>query len=390
MNKISMYRWIKMLRILQYFACLLIARILLLLPNFRNIWIIAERGTDARDNAFHLFEYIMKLENRPNIYYIIDKGSSDFYKLQKYPNVIQRGSIKHWLYFCLSKVKISTHIMGYAPDIYTFIYLDKFNIVFGKKIFLQHGIINNDLKGLYYPQVKLDLFVCGSYVDYTYVKSKFNHPSNVVKYLGLCRYDLLLEFETDKTILIMPTWRSWLHNCKSKQEFKNTGYFKKYNDLLNSDIFNEILQKYGYKAIFYPHYEVQKFINCFEISSNNIQIASQNSFDIQTLLKSSKLLITDNSSVYFDFAYMKKPIIFYTFDIEELYTAHYNKGYIDIRNHPFGESCNDVESICSSIIDSISNEFKINSSIEKEINKFFIIRDEKNCERNYREICNLL
>ena len=36
-----------------------------LFPKYRGVWIVSERGSDARDNGYHFFKYIR--ENHPEI-----------------------------------------------------------------------------------------------------------------------------------------------------------------------------------------------------------------------------------------------------------------------------------------------------------------------------------
>lgn len=369
---------------------LFLAFLIKIIPTYRNIWIISERGDDARDNGYHLYKYINELNAKPNIFYIIDRKSEDFHKVSRYSNYILKGSLKHWLFFAASEVKISTHIMGYAPDIYLFIWLDKYNLVFGKKIFLQHGIIYNDLKGLYYPNVKLDLFVCGAKPEYKYVSENFNHPEGTIKYLGLTRYDNLKDSQDKSFILLMPTWRSWLNNCKNDEEFKKSEYFKKYNSLINSPELLKVLSLNNYKLIFYPHYEIQKYLHCFEIEKERVVIANKNDFDVQYLLNTASLLITDYSSVYFDFAFMKKPILFYTFDKDQFLHYHYQQGYLDVDNNPFGKSYSKQVEIINSLKKSIENKNVISKDVEKQVEYFFEYRDNNNCERNYKAILSLL
>ena len=67
--------------------------------------------------------------------------------------------------------------MGYSPDSYRFAILDrKFKIVKGKKIFLQHGIIKDDIVELHYPRVNLDLFVCSTVPEYDSVVPSWALP----------------------------------------------------------------------------------------------------------------------------------------------------------------------------------------------------------------------
>ena len=54
------------------------------------------------------------------------------------------------------------------------------------------------------------------------------------------------------------------------------------------------------------------------------------------MIKKSALLITDFSSVFFDFGYMKKPIIYYQFDNELFRSNHYKEGYFSYERDGFG------------------------------------------------------
>ena len=80
------------------------------------------------------------------------------------------------------------------------------------------------------------------------------------------------------------------------------------------------MEKLNYKGIFclYPSY--------FEQSRdfmNNSLFTVIKFFDYQKILIKSSLLITDYSSVFFDFSYMKKPIIYTQFDYELHRKVHY-------------------------------------------------------------------
>lgn len=46
---------------------------------FRNqkIWIISERGNEAKDNAYFFYNYLKKENKNEKIFYIIDKHSPD-------------------------------------------------------------------------------------------------------------------------------------------------------------------------------------------------------------------------------------------------------------------------------------------------------------------------
>jgi len=64
------------------------------------------------------------------------------------------------------------------------------------------------------------------------------------------------------------------------------------------------------------------------------------SCDYQELIKESSLLITDYSSIFFDFAYLKKPVIYTHFDYNEYRENHVPEGYFNYKNDGFGPICN--------------------------------------------------
>ena len=54
----------------------------------RNIYLISERGDDARDNGYHLFKYIRENHIDDNVYYVINENATDLKKINKYENII--------------------------------------------------------------------------------------------------------------------------------------------------------------------------------------------------------------------------------------------------------------------------------------------------------------
>jgi hypothetical protein len=61
----------KVLFFLDMIRLLLCLPIGLLLFRLKEIYIVCERGTDARDNGYHLFKYIVENHPEKNVYYII-------------------------------------------------------------------------------------------------------------------------------------------------------------------------------------------------------------------------------------------------------------------------------------------------------------------------------
>lgn len=358
--------------------------------GYGDLWIISERGFDARDNAYYLFKYIRENHPEINIYYIISKNSADRSRAESLGNVINYKSFRHYIAFAASKVKISTHIMGFSPDINFFTHIDKIGLVRGKKIFLQHGIIKDDIPYLYYNNTGLDLFVCSAKAETEYIRENYGYPDGIVELLGLCRYDYLVKnTEKSKKVLFMPTWRVNLQNI-SREEFLKSQYYTAVNSFLNSDDVEKVLEKHGYELLFYPHIEVQRFLDCFKTEKRHIKILGFDDITVQKLLIDCDVLITDFSSVFFDFGYMEKPMIFYQFDREEFRKHHYREGYFKYERDAFGIVTENEKDV----IEELDKILEHDAATEKEyldrINSFFTFRDRNNCKRNFEKIMEIV
>lgn len=353
----------------------------------KDIWLITERRFECKDNGYYLYKYIRENHPDKNAYYVIDKQSKQIEKIKDYDNIIYFNSFKHYVYALASSKLIGAFIPVGIPDSVCFYKFDK--LIKGKKVFLQHGIIKEKLNSLTSNNLVVDLFICGAKPEYEYINSEYGYQNGVVQYTGLCRYDGLNNYKTEKFILVMPTWRQWIPSATfgngKISNLDEYDYFAKYKGLLSNEELNDLLLSSGYKLLFFLHHEMQPYIDYFQICGNErITICSENDYDVQYLLKSAALLITDYSSVAFDFAYMKKPIIYYQFDESLYYKKHYERGYFDYDKMGFGRKVNDVSDLLFEIKKIINNGFDVDEKYLKHIDEFFVYRDNKNCERVYK------
>lgn len=366
---------------------------LLLIPGFavakmasfffekKTIFLVMERGNDARDNGFCFFEYVKDKHPGIDCYYAITKDSPDRGKLQKYgQSIINYGSFRHYLTYCRATHVIDTHIHGYNKHVKR-LHLNKNQ----KHIFLQHGIIKDYIPDCCYSNTQVDMMICGAKPEYDFVNSSFGYPEGIVKYTGLCRFDKLLEYTPKRQILLMPTWRKWL----TEKNIGESDYLKAYAGLMSDHRLSELLERHQVKLVFYPHHEMQPYLDSFiSCASENIIIASKYEYDVQTLLKESSMLITDYSSVFFDVVYMHKPVIYYQFDRNAFRQGHYQEGYFSY-DDGFGPVAFDTESLLKYLEGYCENGFIMDEPYAKKADEFFVYRDSKNCERVYNSIIGL-
>lgn len=382
-----MKRFFWAFRLCKALFLLSVAKMCTVLLKKKFLWVLSERGDEARDNGYCFFEYLRTAHPEIPAYYVISEKSKDYHKMQKYQEfLIEKDSFNHFRMICKATHLISTHISGYMPYSDVLSWADKtFNLLRRKKrIFLQHGITKDYIPRLCGNRIKVDLFCCGARLEYDYILAKYKHPKNVVKYTGLCRYDRLNDFHTKKQILIMPTWRNYI-NCDT---FEASDYFLHYKGLLTDEHFHSLLEEFGYEAVFYPHYEFQNKIEMFRKLNlpDNIKIAGFD-YDVQTLLKESAMMITDYSSVYFDMAYMHKPVVMYQFDWEIFREKHYQKGYLNETD--LGYVVYTKNELLDCVKTVLETKCKMASQYIVYAHKFFELHDIHNCERVYKAIMEI-
>ena len=357
---------------------------------YRDLWIVAERGSDARDNGYHFFKFLTREHPEINAVYIITKKSPDREKVAALGRVVNYGSFKHFLCFSLARVKVSTHIDGYSPDILFFYKFGKLFPDKSKKIFLQHGIIKSDLVFCHADRTDIDMFSCSAVPEFDFIDKTYGYKEDVLQLTGLCRFDALHKNGTPtRAILFMPTWRSTLRTC-SRQTFLKSEYFLKYNSFINSKKLADLLEEYDYKLIFYPHFEVQRFLDCFTSPGERVVIAGFDNYDVQQLLINTDILITDYSSVFFDYGYMRKPVVYYQYDEAAFYAEQYDKGYFDDKRDGFGKVLENEDDVVDELRHILENGLKPDDLYLDRINAFFKYSDANNCKRNFEAILHLL
>lgn len=378
-----------LLVIIKILLCKVLSYFILLNKNKKNIILIGERQAEAKDNGYHLFKYIRENHPTDNVFYVIKKESTDLKKIKNLGNIIYYDTLKHYLYYIMAEKLVCAHQPSCVPNSPVFWKFEQKNILRKKKIYIKHGIIKEKISSHMYSNTKFEKIICGAKPEYDFVKSKLGYPQGTVKYLGLCRFDNLHNFKTKRQIFMMLTWRQWfglettiLNKEEDRQKFIKSKYFKAINDIFESSEFNRFLENNDYELIFHPHHEMQRYIDLFKTNSSRIVIANEKEYDVQQLLKESEILITDYSSIAFDFAYMKKPIIYYQFDKEEYDKKHYQKGYFDYGRDGFGEVCENL----SELLECIQNIEEKEEIFLNRVKEFFTIYDNRNCERHYKEI----
>lgn len=367
-------------------------------PKKEEVWIISDRVNKADDNGEALFQYLTEHPVqgvRP--FFAISKDSKDYGRLSKIGKVIEfNGRLYKWLYLNGAKIISSQgEDYIYRPFAeYSYCYADL--IQKSKFIFLQHGITKDDLsRWLKRINKNIHTFITATIPEYNSIlQGDYGYTTKEVKLTGFPRYDKLYNDEK-RRITIMPSWRAYLVgdvDIKTGKRvvlnnFNNSMYRKMYSQLLTNKDLIKSAKTLGYEICFMSH---PNMTECSKMIDKDPYIKMEDNTQIvyRKIFAESSLIVTDYSSVFFDFAYLNKPILYYQADCEEFFGGShtYDKGYFDYERDGFGEVAYSVDQIVHLLIKYMEADCTIKEKYQQRINATFRYHDRENCMRVCNEI----
>ncbi|MEY8390550.1 hypothetical protein D3Z36_05130 [Lachnospiraceae bacterium] len=356
----------------------------------KEIWLISDRINRGDDNGEIFFRYVCE-QKLPNIkpYFVISKEAPDFQRMQQYGTVVNVYSWRHKILHLLSDYIISSQ--ANKPVINPFGIVGKYynDIIAGKKIvFLQHGVTKDDQsKWLNRYNRNLYGLVVNTVPEYNSIlEYDYFYTPREVWLTGMPRYDALTHDEKGY-ITVMPTWRKSLSDgvdaagvWKVGDDFVESGYFKFYNALLNHERLLAKAKEYGYKICFMPHPNIKPALGLF-LRHPEVTFWDEEK-PYREVFAESNLLVTDYSSVVFDFAYLQKPIVYCQFDREEFFSGghSYVEGYFNYMEDGFGEVEADLESLVDRVIEYMEHGCVLKETYANRIKQTFAYHDRE-CSR---------
>ena len=330
------------------------------------------------------------------IHFTIKKDSKDYDRLSKIGPVLDYGSDEHLRMHLVADCVISSQgedsvFTPFAADKEYYgdrVYFADL-LVNQKFIFLQHGVIMNDLSTwLTRFNKNIKGFVTSAYREQrSIVEYPYGYSEDEVWLTGLPRFDYMYEDLKDQ-IVLCPTWRAYLQDM-TEEKFAETKYYKAFKELIEDKNLQKALKKSGNKLVLKMHPRMRDYIRLFE-GLENVEILSDD-ISYRQIFAESKLMITDYSSTSMDFAYVNKPVVYFQFDREEVFSGAqmYTAGYFDYELDGFGPVTKSVKDTVKAIVAIIKNDCKIEPIYEERRKGFFLERDGKNCERVYERIMKI-
>lgn len=356
-----------------------------------DIWLISDRVDNAGDNGEVLFKYIC--ENKPDgvrpIFVIGEIAKPEVKeRLESIGEVIYYEDKDYPYYFLASKKVLSSSGADFTVNPFG-INKRYFHSLFRfKYYYLQHGVTCADLSVWLnrYSKNIFRFYTSSERERQAILNSDYYYSDEQLVLTGQSRFDALYD-DTKKQILILPTWRKSIGESYDNKTqsiyfngFKNTEYFKFYNSLINDPRLLEVMRKNGYTGLFCLHpIHKEQYIDYEE---NDVFSVNHGYVDYNKVFAESALMVTDYSSVLFDFAYLRKPVIYSQFDKEDFFEGQiYDEGYFSYEEDGFGKVCYDLDSTVNELIMLIEKDCKPEEKYLERVNNFFAFDDKDNSKR---------
>lgn len=377
--------------------------------SHKNIWMFFDKIYKGGDSSEYLFKYAARAikdsdrKNDPNrrfypdrLYYLVDEKATDYKRLKREGyKPLRRGSFLHRLVFLNADIMVVSNSTVFAFNDY---YMENSRYIRGivdfHTVCVQHGL---SVQKIALAQQRLRdntrLYFCAS----KYEIDNLSHPVydyvgyDALKLTGVPRYDGL-ENRDKKQILISPTWRMQSARLVSKNEgverdynplFKETPYFKVYNSLINDKKLIEAAEQYGYRLAYVLHPIVSPQADDFDKNDYVDIIPAVGDMSYEKMFCESSLMVTDYSGIQFDFAYMRKPLVYY--HPEEL-EAHYEEGSFHYDTMAFGEIVRKKDELVGLLIDYMKEGCQMKELYRMRADDFYAFDDRNNCQRIFDEI----
>lgn len=353
------------------------------------------RGQFYNDNPKYIYEYLYKNhKNHLKFVWVINNKENKKNVLGS-PKIVKRFSLKYYYYIAISKywvinLRQPLRLRKRKEQII----LSTWHGTPLKKLGLDIDTIHSAD-----PKIKQHYVINASQWKYLVSANKYStdifrrvfaYQGEILEY-GYPRNDILYEKDHEivknikrklnihsnkKIILYAPTWRD--------DEYYEPGQYK-FNLKLNLEKLKNKIGK-EYIILIRTHYFIADKLDLKDLENFAFNVSYHD--DIGELYLISDILITDYSSVFFDYANLKRPILFYTYDLKK-YSSTLRGFYINMEKDVPGPLLFTTDEIISGIqnIDKITNDFK--EKYNEFYNKFCYLDDGNASEKISKKVFDL-
>ncbi|WP_033542198.1 CDP-glycerol--glycerophosphate glycerophosphotransferase [Planococcus sp. CAU13] len=350
-------------------------------------------GEKYEDNAAVFHKYLIEnYQDRATAYWLYDPKKSTSEGKQA-ANAVALGSFRNYLLFFRADYTFHGHSLMYdiAPSVDKFLFLNRKT----KITHISHGIEGFKKILIQKEDVPLlkrtDYFNCASNYEKDLKLKEWKIPEHKLIVTGFPRFDRFGPNEPAprvQKILMMMTWREWLFDL-SEEEFVESAYFKNTIGLISHEGIRKLIADNDLHMRVALHPFMRKFEKHFtglDHPESGIEFLDFNHSSIERAIIENDMLLTDITSVSWDFLYLNKPIIFNMFDKEE-YMARRGT-YLSLDTDLYGYKADSIEEVHHFLKKIVEENITTNEWYLK-APQFIDYFDRNNCERLAKRVIGI-
>lgn len=365
--------------------------------NSGRIWLYYDCKGVYKDNGYYQFVYDCQKKDGVERYYILNddlEEKKELFDNRLKEKVVSFGSTQHKELYCLAEKIITAfaeknNYLPFTDGEYQKI-MDVATIP--EIVYLQHGV--------YHAHIPWKYSVDRMQVDKIAVSTKFEFD-NYKKISGFKDFHLMKTcmprndfFEQNEVpgrkILYAPSWRKYLVGVESGQWvtredlFINSRFYKETVAFLKSKSLRRFLKFHHYTLEFKLHPILMRYAHLYELDGVTVKMAESAVTESEY-----SLFITDFSNYVFDFAYLKRKIIYFFPDYDE-----FRSGMSDYRESelPFeggiGDFCKDTKSLLKLIKHAIRHKCEVTEEQKNKMEDMYFYKDNLARERIYHTLAD--
>lgn len=297
--------------------------------NNKFIWLFAEnRGNTANNNSFYFWKHVVKIEDEIEKYFIMDRNEANrkvYENLESYEKsyVVWKNSMKHYLLYLNADMYFITlggkdivpdkffgKNVNFAPN-KPIIRLGHGNLAIKKTGYTGRSYANNMLRCLYFnPMIKETFMEKNNFKEYQLYYSDY-----LPRYKELFLREQNRVKKDTKNIVWFLTWREYFGD-----NIETIIFMHRLKSVFTDERLEKYLREHNVKFTlcvhqFFDEGRLATFQEDFERLGIIVKYATQT--DVMDEIVNNDVLITDYSSLGFDFTVLRKPVILYQPDLNE-------------------------------------------------------------------------
>ncbi|GLB46931.1 hypothetical protein WR164_09100 [Philodulcilactobacillus myokoensis] len=377
-------------RLLNYLGQILPKRNIMMFESFF--------GTQFSDNPKAIYNYVKKHYPKYKLYWNVNPEYVDYFKRHHIPyikrfgyhGIFKQAQAKYWITNArrpfrwdvprntiLLQTWHGTPLKTIGTDV---------NLVTmpGNNAHKYHRQVYNDAK-------RWDYLIAPNMYSNQIMRRAFRKNANQMMLTGYPRNDILINATSEKirnikeklgipfdrkVVLYAPTWRD--------NEFIRNG---EYTAKLHLDL-NQIKERFGNQVtvLIRTHYLIANQLDLSGYGSTAINVSDYE--DIAELYLVSDVLITDYSSVMFDYSILKRPIIFFAYDIDQ-YAGDTRGFYFDFRKQAPGKILTTNHQVINELSNIFNGDWHFDDRYQQFVDRYDRWMDGKSSKRVVEQLLSL-